>query len=288
MINSDKIFQAVEQLYLKLFRTAEEIIPGILLILLSLLIAFIVEYIVRIILRLLQLDKLLERSKSLKSLSLMGIKLHSHIYVGKLFFWITFLVLLEASAEVSGWTSISGKFDEYAMLLPLLIGAAVISAVGLFISKIIRDLIRGILTRAGSKAAVIISNVSYYALLALTITVALGYMGFDTSIITANVTVVLASLLFAFSLAFVFASKDLLHNILASSYNKSTFKVGQRVSVSGNEGEIIKMTNSSVFVRSAKKVMVIPARKFTDDIVEIIGWEDLSPSEPKSGEDSQN
>lgn len=279
MINSEKIFQTVEQLYLKLFRTAEEIIPGILLILLSFLIAFIVEYAVRILIRATRLDRLMERSKTLNTLSTLGIKLKSHVYIGKLFFWITFLILLEASAEVIGWTSISGKFDEYALLLPLLIGAAVISALGLFLSKFIRDLMRGILTRAGSKAANIISNISYYALLALTATIALGYMGFDTSIITSNVSIVLASLLFAFSLAFVFASKDLLHNILASSYNKSTFKVGQRVSVNGNEGEIIKMTNSSVFVRSSKKVMVIPARKFTDEIVEIIGWENPAPVE---------
>lgn len=285
MINSEKILQTVEQLYLKVFRTAEEIIPGILLILLSVLVAFLVEYTVRILLRLLRLDRLIEKSRTLNALSTMGIKLQSHVYIGKLFFWITFLILLEASAEVVGWTSISGKFDEYAMLLPLLIGAAVISAVGLFISKMIRDVMRTVLTRAGSKAAVIISNVSYYALLALTATVALGYMGFNTSIITANVTVVLASLLFAFSLAFVFASKDLLHNILSSSYNKSTFKVGQRVSVNGSEGEIIKMTNSSVFVRSSKKVMVVPARKFTDEIVEIVGWEESVPK-PESGEDS--
>lgn len=285
MINSEKILQTVEQLYLKVFRTAEEIIPGILLILLSVLVAFLVEYTVRILLRLLRLDRLIEKSRTLNALSTMGIKLQSHVYIGKLFFWITFLILLEASAEVVGWTSISGKFDEYAMLLPLLIGAAVISAVGLFISKMIRDVMRAVLTRAGSKAAVIISNVSYYALLALSATVALGYMGFNTSIITANVTVVLASLLFAFSLAFVFASKDLLHNILSSSYNKSTFKVGQRVSVNGSEGEIIKMTNSSVFVRSSKKVMVVPARKFTDEIVEIVGWEEPVPK-PESGEDS--
>lgn len=277
MIDFDKIFQRVEQLYLKLFRSAEEILPGILLILLSLLISLIVEYVVRILVRMMRVNRLIERSSIIHALSDLGIKPRSHIYVGKIFFWITFLILLEASAEVSGWESITSRFNEYAELIPLLIGAAIITTLGLFTSKFIRDLMRGVLTRAGSKTSTIISNITYYALIALTLTIVLGHMGFDTTIITANVSIVLGSILFAFSLAFVFASKDLLSNILASSYNKSLYKVGQQVVIDKNEGEIIKITNTAVYVKSATKIRVIPAKKFTEEIVEIVGWTSKVP-----------
>lgn len=271
MINTENIFNALNRLTGKLSASLDNVVPGLLLVILSFLVALAVEFAIRILIRLIRLDKLMEKSSLVHSLESLGIKPRIHIYGGKLFFWITFLILLEASAHAVGWRSITSKFEEYLELVPLLIGAAVIFTVGLFISKFIRDLMRGILIRAQSKAAELISKISYYALIALTFTIALGYIGLDTYIITANISIILGSILFAFSLAFVFASKDLLSNILSSSYNKSNFKVGQKISIDGKEGEIIKITNTSVYVKATTKINVIPAKKFTEQTVEIIG-----------------
>ncbi len=271
MIKTENIFTALNHLATKLSTSLENIIPGLLLVILSFLVALAVEFIIRILIRLIRLDKLMEKSSFIHSLESLGIKPRVHFYLGKVFFWITFLILLEASAHAVGWQSITSKFEEYVELVPSLIGAAVIFTVGLFISKLIRDLMRGILIRAKSTAAGLISKISYYALIALTFTIAIGYMGFDTYIITANISIILGSILFAFSLSFVLASKDLLSNILSSSYNKSNFKVGQRISVDGNEGEIIKISNTSVYLKSSTKINVIPAKKLTENTVEILG-----------------
>lgn len=271
MNNPDKIFHAFERFYSNLIDSASNILPGILLVLISLLVAFILSFMVRILVKAVRLDHWLERTNTMQVLGTIGIKPHSHIFIGKVFFWIIFLILLEAVAEVSGWTSITNKFNEYILLIPLMIGAIVIVAVGLFLSRFIRDAMRGILTRSGSKAANIISNITFYALLAMTATIALGYVGVETSIISANISIILGSILLSFSLAFVFASRELLTNILSSSYNKTNYKIGQKVSVDGSEGEIIKITNISVFIKTATKIKVVPARKFTDEIVEILG-----------------
>lgn len=77
--------------------------------------------------------------------------------------------------------------------------------------------------------------------------------------------------LLAFSISFVFGAKGILKDILSSSYNKNNYKPGQKVIVDVFEGEIVKITNTFVILKSKSKVRVIPASRFTEDFVDIVG-----------------
>ncbi len=267
----DRIVNSFEGLKDTLYYGFMEVVPGILLVIFCVLVAFLVEFIIRISLRMVRLDNWLERTGFIKVLHMMGVESKGHVLTGKLFFWLTFLILLEAVANVREWNSISGKFNEFLIFIPKLIGAVIIVMIGIFISKFIKKSVNAILVKAGSKAAAILANITFYAMMIITVTIALNQVGINTSIITANVSILLGALLLSFSLAFVFASKDILANILASSYNRSNYYVGQRISVGGLEGEIIKITNISVVIKSSSKIHVIPSRKLTEELVEILG-----------------
>ncbi len=248
-----------------------ELIPGLLLLLFIIAIAIIIEYAVRIFLRVVRIDRWLEKTGIIKVLHTLGVQSRSNVIIGKWAFWITFIILLESVARVREWASISGKFSEFVIFIPKLIGAIVIILIGMFISNFVRRSVSAILVKAGSKAATILANISYYSVMIISVTIALDQVGFDTSLITASVSILLGAVLFAFSLSFVFASKDLLANIVSSSYNRSNYYVGQKVKITGIEGEIIKITNISVMIRTSEKILVIPARKFTEEFVEING-----------------
>ena len=100
-------------------------------------------------------------------------------------------------------------------------------------------------------------------------TIALSFLGVSTIIITSNISIIFGSILLAFSISFVFGAKDLLKNILSSSYNKTNYKIGQKVEVDGYVGEIIKITTVSVLLKSSDKIRVIPATRFIDGVVDI-------------------
>lgn len=267
----DKIRHSFEGLTENLSYAFSDVIPGLLLIITSFIAAYLIGFTVRIFTHIIRLDNWFERTGFIKVLHKMGVKSKANVLMGKVFFWLTFLILLEAIANVHEWASISGKFNQFISFIPLLIGGIIIIMFGLFISRFIRKTVSTILSNSGSSAASLLGNISFYTLMIITITIALSQIGVNTAIITANISIILGILLFSFSLSFVFASRNLLTNILASSYNKKNYQVGQIVSVFGNEGEIIKITNLSVYIRSTKKIYVIPAHKFTEEVVEIHG-----------------
>lgn len=267
----DNIISAFENFIGQVSDAFLNIVPGVLLILLSLLAAYVISFLLRVFLNMIKLNKWVENTNMIQVLRVVGLEPRTHIVISKLAFWIIFIVLVEVVAEASNWSSMSGKFREYLNLIPLLLGGIIILVAGLYLSRFIRNSAHTILSKASPGSAMILSNSVFYILMAITLTVALNYIGVDTGIITTNISIILGSLLLAFSLAFVFASREILTNILSSSYNKKNFKVGQKVKIDDYEGEIIKITNISVFIKSSNKIHIVPARRFTEDVVEILG-----------------
>ena len=247
------------------------ILPGIILLLLALLAAFLIELLVRFILNITGIDRWLKKTTVVWVFESIGVKRKPHRLISGTVFWIIFVLLIDVVAKVQGWAMITSSLKEIISYAPLLIGAIIIIMIGRFISKIIRGSFFAILSRSGAKSADMLSNLVYYVLLAITFTIAISHFGVNTAIITTHITIISGSLLFAFAFAFAIASRSLLRNILSSSYSKNMFKVGQRVSIDKIEGEIIQISTVSVVVKSNRKIHVIPATKFMEEVVEIVG-----------------
>jgi Mechanosensitive ion channel, conserved TM helix len=256
--------------FTNLYEGTMAFVPSLLLILFCLGAALLIEFLFKVIFRAIGLNRWLAKNGMLKTLKAIGVEPQSHVVIANLIFWVVFLILIQGVASISGWASISGKFKDYAGMIPLLIGGIIIVAIGLHISRFISKIAKAILHKAESKSASLLSSIVFYALMTIVITTALNFIGVSTKLITANVTVIIGSVLLSFSIAFVFGSKDLLKNILSSSYNKNNYKVGQKIAIDDIKGEIIKITNISVIVKTSNKVRVIPAKRFTDDVVDIL------------------
>lgn len=247
------------------------VLPGIILLLLALLAAFLIELIIRLLLRVSKIDKWLEKTAVKWTFEVMGIERKPHRFISSVIFWIILILLVDIVAKVQGWTQITSSMKELITYAPLLISAVIIIIIGRFISNIIRRAFYAILSKSGAKSAKMLSDLVYYILLAITFTIAISHFGVNTNIITTHITIISASLLLAFAFAFAIASRSLLRNILSSSYSKNMFKVGQRVAIKGVEGEIIKISKVAVVVKSSKKIHVIPATNFMEEVVEILG-----------------
>jgi small-conductance mechanosensitive channel len=174
-----------------------------------------------------RLDNWLEKTGFIKILHQMGVESSAYVLLGKWSFWITFWILLEVMANVREGSSINGKFNQLIVFIPMIIGAVIIILIGLFIARFVKKTLSAIRVRAGSKASGILANISFYAMMIITVVITLNQIGVNTSILAVYVSILLGALLLSSSLAFVYASKDILTNILASSYNKNNYYVGQ-------------------------------------------------------------
>ena len=266
----DNILNSFEVFFSNLYHGTVSFVPSFLLILFCLGVALLFEFFFKVFFRTIGLNNWLAKKGFLRTLRSIGVEPQSHSVIANLIFWIVFLILIQGVASISGWVSISAKFRTYVEMIPLLTGGIIIIAIGLNISRFVGRIAKAILQKAESKAASLFGSIVFYTLMAIVITTALSFVGVSTKLITTNITVIIGSVLLAFSIAFVFGSKDLLKNILSSSYNKSNYKVGQKVEIDDIKGEIIKITNISVIVKTPNKIRVIPAKRFTDGIVDIL------------------
>lgn len=182
-------------------------IPNWIFAVLLLVVAFIAATVVKML-----VTKLLKTVKAEEKLAKLGVKdasTGSSIeFIAKLAYFITFLLFLPGVLDKLGMNSVSqpitNMVNEFLAFIPKLVGAGIIIAVGIFIAKIVRDLLiallratkmdqlqakAGILVTESSALSTIISNVIYGVILLVMITSALDALGIEAISVPANAIV---------------------------------------------------------------------------------------------------
>lgn len=187
----------------------------------------------------------------------------------KLLYWIIVLVIIIILSETLGWTMISTGISEIIAYLPQLFIAIFILVIGVVFAKFLKKIVQTATSSIGLSGGGVIANIVYYVIVIFVSITSLNQAGIDTSLITTNIILILAAVLLAFSLAYAFAAKDILTNILSSFYGKGRFKEGQIIKINGQKGKIIKMDSISVTLQLEDKQVVIPGRKLISEEIEI-------------------
>lgn len=245
----------------KMMGSVPYILGAILILVIGWLIAKSVAAGVKKLLEISQFDKLAQKAKAQEILDKANISLTPSGIVGKFVYWIVMLLVITSAADSLGWTIVSAEISKLMAYLPKLFVAIVIFIVGSTIVSIIRDVIRGATSSMGIATGKFISEFVFYLLFIVVVLTALGQAGIDTSIITSNMLLILGAILVTASISYGFASRDILSNILASYFNKKTFQVGQHIEIGNLKGEIVQITNISVFIKDGGNIVVIPSHK---------------------------
>ncbi len=179
-------------------------IPNWIYAVLMLVVAFIAATIVKSL-----MVKLLKALKAEEKLAKLGVKDASTgssvEFIAKLAYFVTFLLFLPGVLDKLGMNSVSqpitNMVNSFLAFIPKLVGAGIIIAVGVFIAKIVRDLLiallratkidqlqakAGILVTESSALSTIISNVVYGIILLVMITSALDALGISAISVPAN------------------------------------------------------------------------------------------------------
>lgn len=179
-------------------------IPNWIYAVLMLVVAFIAATIVKTL-----TVKLLKALKAEEKLAKLGVKDASTgssvDFIAKLAYFVTFLLFLPGVLDKLGMNSVSqpitNMVNSFLAFIPKVVGAGIIIAVGVFVAKIVRDLLiallratkidqlqakAGILVTETSAFSTIISNVIYGIILLVMITSALDALGISAISVPAN------------------------------------------------------------------------------------------------------
>lgn len=249
------------------------VLSGLLVLLVGWLLAKAVRAVLRGVLKRAGVDAMAERSGMDKVLGKLGVKKVSNLLAG-VAYALVMLVFIVATAEVMNLSGVTGAINRLFAYLPTLATALVIFVGGLWGGELVKVRVASLMETVGLGGARMLSGVLFGIVVLFTSITALNVAGVDTTLITSNILIVMGGVLIAFAIAYGFAARDILTNILSSYYGKDRFKAGMRVRVGQDEGVIERIDSISITIRTADRLVLLPTRQLITERIEVLSGMD--------------
>jgi hypothetical protein len=141
---------------------------------------------------------------------------------GRIVFWVVIIIFALTISDVLGLNAMSDVINGLLRYLPNVIAAAIVLTVAVAGARLIRDVVTASLKRMHVDYANTIGNITFYLILVFGTLMGIDQLGFDTTILTANITVIVAGIVLTLALAFGLGGRDLAARLLENAYNSYT------------------------------------------------------------------
>jgi Conserved TM helix/Mechanosensitive ion channel len=262
--------KAFEQYVVGIIGALPGIISGIIILLLGWLVAKLLRAVVKGVAERSGLDGMVERSGFSKILGKVGISKVS-AFVSGLVYTFAWLIFIVAAAEAMGLSAVTNAISAFFAYMPTLFTALGIFLVGLWGGELVKKAVTTMMESVGLSGGKVLASVLYGIIVLFATITALNVAGVDTTLITSNIIVIMGGILIAFCIAYGFAARDILTNILSSYYGKDRYKPGMRVRIGTDEGVIEKIDSINIVIRTADRLVLLPTKQLISERVEVIG-----------------
>lgn len=190
--------------------------------------------------------------------------------VASIVWWLMVLIAILSAADIMGLHLVSFAVQRAFAFLPTLLTALAIFVLGLWGADKVSRLVSQLSNVVELSAGRIVGRILAVITIVFASITALNIAGVDTTLITTNIQIILGGLLLAFGVAYGFAARDVLSNILGSYYGNERFKPGMHVRIGEDEGVIERIDSVSMTLRKSDRVVMIPSRRLVTERIEVL------------------
>lgn len=140
-------------------------------------------------------------------------------FASKFAWWAVFLVFISAAVEILDVQVLTDAINSLVAYLPSVVAALVVAAVTLVGAHVVRSLVRSALDGVGISQSKALATSVYVVLLVFGLTAAVSQLGIDTTLLTANITLVLGGVIFALALAFGLGGREVAGKLVNQFYD---------------------------------------------------------------------
>lgn len=249
------------------------IMPNIILAILTLLIGWLITkfliYIIKKLLKLLKVDAITEKMNAASFFEKTKLNINfTKVIIGFVKFAM-FLIFLFIAFDILNLESVSKGIAGLIKYLPKLFSALLLFFVGIYIANFIKGAIQKggeSLNIAGSET---IGWVAFYVIAIIITLTSLNQGGIETTIITNNLSIILAAFLLSLVVAFGLGSRNVVEKLLYSFYSKRNLEIGQTIKFGAIQGEIVNINNLCVSIETDTEIIVIPIKEITENTIKI-------------------
>ncbi|MBL8002893.1 MAG: mechanosensitive ion channel [Flavobacteriales bacterium] len=193
---------------------------------------------------------------------------------------LVLFLFIVAAADTMHLTGVTAAFQRFFGYLPTLLTALAIFVGGLWGGEKVRSTVDAMTSSVGLGGGKVIGKLLQGVIVLFLSITALNVAGVDTSLITSNILIVVAGVLGAFAIAYGFAARDILTNILSSYYGKDRFKPGMTVRIGADEGVVEKVDSINITLRTSDRLVLIPTSQLITQRIEVL--HDPSEGDPSA------
>lgn len=213
------ITSPLEQYWQNFVDFVPQLIGALVVLVVGLIVASIIAAIIK---------KLIELGESnrhvVKFLKNWNIRFKASKFVGTFVWWVIFLVFISAAAQILQVQVLTETINSLVDYTPALFAAALVAALTMVGAHVLRGLIVEALDGVKFAGSKVVGLAVYVAVLVFGFTIAASQLGIETSLITANLTVIVAGVVFALALAFGLGGKEVAGRIVEDVYTSTKSK----------------------------------------------------------------
>jgi len=189
-----------------------QFITNVLLVIFILIVGWLISKLIRTLvtksLRLVKLDKISERIELEDLLVKGGIKYSLSELIGIICYWLALLVTFVVAVNAIGLTIAADLLNKVVLYIPNIIAAIFILILGIFISKLLSNIVQTAANNAGLAQGNILSKIVEIVTIIFVIAIALEQLNIASRIIELTISILLASLGLGLALAFGLGCKE--------------------------------------------------------------------------------
>ncbi|MEO6203134.1 MAG: mechanosensitive ion channel domain-containing protein [Nitrospirales bacterium] len=218
------------------------------------------------VLRICGIVELSQKIKLHDMLARIGISSTLDQIIGGLIYYMVLLIVLISASEILGFTVVLNTLNTFIAYLPHVLGAFLILIIALYLAKVIKEAMASASASLNIAYAGALSSVLEILIVGFGIVMALTELGLDMTIFSANITIIIAGIVLAMALSIGLGSRSIISNVLARYYIAQLFHVGDKVSLAGQKGTIIKLTPVSVLIKTKDEdLLYIPNERIIEE-----------------------
>jgi small-conductance mechanosensitive channel len=257
-----RIDQILIQTITKLINQFTDFIPNliqsILVFLVGLLIAKIIGIIIAKVFEKAGLNSIGEKLNELSIAKKMKLNIVLSTVVSKVIYYYIIMIFLGAAAETLNFSVVTDLVRSLLNLIPKIIVASLILLTGAIVADGLQNIVTKACLSLNISAGKLIGNVIFFFFMAIVIIAALGQAGINTTLLESSFNLLIAGVIFAFSIGYGIASKDVLSNLISGFYSKAHFKEGQTIEIDNIKGKIKEVNSSSIILETETGTILVP------------------------------
>ena len=179
--------------------------------------------------------------------------------------WFLIFIFVMVGAEMFGLEGVSGGVKSFFAYLPKLLTALGIFIMGAYLGTIVKKGIQSMFKSLEFSAGNLVGNIAFYLIVIFLSITALDQAGVDTSIIKSNLTLVIGSILLAFTIAFGLGARGAVGRLLFGYYSRKNIGIGERIAIGEVEGVVIAIENICITLKTDDGKIILPIEEVVNN-----------------------